>query len=102
MRVSAALALLPLTLAAPQKRAPLHIPRDVQLIEDHYIVKLKAPEGEFRATVDALVADIAADADLVYENFGGFAASLTAKEVEALRSNPNVSTLARTCDGYHE
>ncbi|KAI9149875.1 Subtilisin-like serine protease AsES [Paramyrothecium foliicola] len=98
MRASLALALLPLALAAPQKRAPLHVPRDVNLVEDHYIVKLKAPEGEFQATVDALVSDIAADADLVYENFGGFAASLTKEEVEALRSNPNVEYIEQDAE----
>ena len=91
MKFSAVLAILPLALAAPQKRAPLHVPRDANLIEGHYIVKLKAPaEGEFRAAVDEVVANIAADADLVYENFGGFAASLSEEEVEALRSNPAV------------
>lgn len=98
MRFSAALALLPLALAAPQKRAPLHVPRDVPLVDNHYIVKLKAPQGEFRTTVDALVSSIAADADLVYENFGGFAATLTAEEVEALRSNPSVEFIEQDAE----
>jgi subtilisin family serine protease len=98
MRVSLALALLPLALAAPQKRAPLHVPRGAQLIENHYIVKLKAAQGEFQATADEVIASIAADADLVYQNFGGFAATLTAEEVEALRSNPNVEFIEQDAE----
>ncbi|KAH7312683.1 alkaline phosphatase [Stachybotrys elegans] len=98
MKFSAILAVLPLALAAPQKRAPLHVPRDVDLIEGHYIVKLKAPEGEFRTAVDSVVSSIVADADHVYENFGGFAATLTPEEVEALRSNPAVEFIEQDAE----
>jgi subtilisin family serine protease len=99
MRASVALALLPLALAAPQKRAPLHVPRDVNLVEGQYIVKLKAPaEGEFTASINSVVASIAADADIVYEDFGGFAATLTPEEVEALRSNPSVEFIEQNAE----
>jgi hypothetical protein len=91
MRVSVLLATLPLALAAPQKRAPLHIPRNVELVEDKYIVKLRVPsDGDVSATVDAAVSVIAADADQIFETFGGFAATLTKEEIETLRSSPNV------------
>jgi subtilisin family serine protease len=61
-------------------------------------VKLKAAQGEFQATADEVIASIAADADLVYQNFGGFAATLTAEEVEALRSNPNVEFIEQDAE----
>ncbi|KFA74139.1 hypothetical protein S40288_08182 [Stachybotrys chartarum IBT 40288] len=98
MRASVLLAVLPLALAAPQKRAPLIVPRDVDLIEGHYIVKLKASSDEFSAQADTVISSIAADADLVYENFGGFAASMTEEEVEALRSNPNVEYIEQDAE----
>jgi hypothetical protein len=91
MRASVLLAILPLALAAPQKRAPLVIPRDAELIQGKYIVKLKDVSSDFTAQADTVISSIAADADLVYENFGGFAATLTEEEIEALRSNPAVS-----------
>lgn len=95
MRAEALLALLPLVAAAPHKRAPLHIPRDVELIEGKYIVKMKAPEeGSVSAQmVDESVKEIVDHADFTYDTIGGFASSLTEEEIETLRSDPNVSHL---------
>ncbi|KAH7318414.1 subtilisin-like protease PR1I [Stachybotrys elegans] len=88
MRASILIAALPLAMAAPQKRAPLIVPRDVEIIPNKYIVKLKEPaEGEVSAAIDTVVSSIAADADVVYENLGGFAATLSDEEVESLRSS---------------
>ena len=96
MRVEALLALLPLVAAAPHKRAPLHIPRDVELIEGKYIVKMKEPskDGVSAQMIDQAVASIASKADFVYDNIGGFASSLTEEEIEKLRNDPNVSSKA--------
>lgn len=96
MRAETLLALLPLVAAAPHtKRAPLHVPRDVELIEGKFIVKFKDPkEGEFSAQkLDDAVIDIASRADYTYDNINGFAASLTEEEIDTLRSDPNVSAL---------
>ncbi|KAK0389180.1 hypothetical protein NLU13_2755 [Sarocladium strictum] len=93
MRAETLLALLPLVAAAPHtKRAPLHVPRDVELIEGKFIVKFKDPkEGEFSAQkLDDAVIDIASRADYTYDNINGFAASLTEEEIDTLRSDPNV------------
>jgi subtilisin family serine protease len=87
MRSSVLLAALPLAFAAPHKRAPLHVPRDADLIEGSYIVKVKA-SGD--ATIQSTIQSIAAQADNVFENFGGFSAKLTPEEVDALRNDPNV------------
>jgi subtilisin family serine protease len=88
MRSAALLAALPFVLAAPHKRAPLHIPRGVELIEGHYIVKFKEQSSDVAAS--AAVQSIVAQADSVFETFGGFAASLTDEEVETLRNSPSV------------
>jgi subtilisin family serine protease len=98
MRASVLLAILPLALAAPQKRAPLVIPRDAELIQGKYIVKLKESSGDFTTQADNVISSIAADADLVYENFGGFAATLTKEEIEALRSNPAVEYIEQDAE----
>jgi hypothetical protein len=96
MHAIALLSLLPLALGAPTKRAPLYIPEDAELLEGKYIIKLKSPEVGIASTasakklIESTVDKIDADADYVYEKIGGFAASLTEEEVEALRSNPNV------------
>lgn len=87
MRSVALLAALPLALAAPHKRAPLHIPRDVDLIEGKYIVKVKA---QSEVGIQSAIQSIAAQADTVFETFGGFSASLTEEELDTLRSNPDV------------
>lgn len=93
MRVEALLALLPLVAAAPHKRAPLHIPRDVDLIEGKFIVKFKEPK-EGSVSIQSLgeaVTSITSHADYLYDNIGGFASSLTEEEIETLRNDPNVS-----------
>ncbi|KAI9158117.1 Cuticle-degrading protease [Paramyrothecium foliicola] len=93
MRVSALLALLPLVAAAPavQKRAPLIPATKGEAVEGKFIVKLKpASSSNMRIAVNSAVQSIAADADQVFDNLGGFAATLTAEEVEALRDNPSV------------
>lgn len=90
MRSATILAALPLAAAipAPAKRAPLVVPETDELIEGSYIVKLKSSEG-----VQTAVSSIAADADAIYSSINSFAASLTEEEVEALRDDPNVSSL---------
>ena len=90
MRSAALFAVLPLALAAPHKRAPLHIPRDVDLIEGKYIVKVKSSS---EVGIQSAIQSIAAEAETVFETFGGFAASLTSEELDTLRSNPDVSSL---------
>lgn len=93
MRASALLALLPLAMAAPAKRAspaPVLVPRGAQVIDGKYIVKMKS-EAKI-AAVDTAINAIAADADHTYnQSFHGFAASLTPEELEKLKNDPNVS-----------
>ncbi|KAK6063882.1 serine protease precursor [Seiridium cupressi] len=95
MRTAAVLASLPLALAAPSmsKRAqpaPLIKPRDTQLIDGKYIVKLKqnAVDGALSSTMSTL----SSDADYVYNNgkFRGFASGLSADELAAMRDDDNV------------
>ncbi|OTB02284.1 hypothetical protein M426DRAFT_24907 [Hypoxylon sp. CI-4A] len=93
MRTTTALALLPLALAAPSKRAtpaPVIRPRGAQLVDGKYIVKMKA--GAKAESVQASIQSVASDADFVYNNnkFQGFASSLTAEELEALQGNDDV------------
>jgi hypothetical protein len=96
MRADIIIACLPAAaLAAPAKRAPLHIPRDVELITGKYIVKMMEPEGSIMeasvsSKIEKCVESITADADFVYDVIGGFASSLSDEEVEALRDNPDV------------
>lgn len=91
------LALLPLALAAPSKRAtpaPLLVPRNAQAVEGKYIVRMK-DHAKGKAVASAISA-IAADADFTYSHcFQGFAAAMTAQEVEKLRGNPDVSCHVR-------
>ncbi|PHH88409.1 hypothetical protein CDD83_7553 [Cordyceps sp. RAO-2017] len=92
MRSAAFLTLLPLALAAPAKRAtpaPVLVPRNAQAVEGKYIVMMK---GEVKGeAVASAVESIAADADYTYSHsFRGFSASLTPKELESLRGNPDV------------
>jgi hypothetical protein len=101
MRADILVACLPaVALAAPAKRAPLHIPRDVELITGKYIVKMKEPESSIMeasvsSKIEECVESIAADADFIYDVVGGFASSLSDEEVEALRDNPNVGFFLR-------
>ncbi|KAL7788188.1 serine protease precursor [Trichoderma ceciliae] len=92
MRASSLLALLPLAMAAPSRRAspaPVLIPHGAQLVEGKYIVKMKAEAHV--AAVDAAIAGIKADADHTYaHSLTGFAAKLIPEELERLRNDPNV------------
>ncbi|EQL01487.1 subtilisin-like protease [Ophiocordyceps sinensis CO18] len=91
------LALLPLALAAPSKRAtpaPLLVPRNAQAVEGKYIVRMK-DHAKGKAVASAISA-IAADADFTYSHcFQGFAAAMTAQEVEKLRGNPDVDYIEK-------
>lgn len=94
MRTTAALALLPLALAAPAKRAtpaPVIRPRGAQLLDGKYIVKMK---GDAQlASIQSSIQSVSSDADFVYNSnkFKGFASTLTAEELEALKNNADVS-----------
>jgi uncharacterized protein with ACT and thioredoxin-like domain len=79
---------LPLVAATPVKRAPL-LTRDAsEVIEGKYIVVMNG--GSQVSAVNNAISSIAADADYVYNNLGGFAASLTDAEVDSLRNDPSV------------
>ncbi|KAI0180665.1 peptidase S8/S53 domain-containing protein [Hypoxylon sp. FL1284] len=93
MRTATALALLPLALAAPSKRAspaPVIKPRGAQLVDGKYIVKMKA--GAKADSVQTSIQSVSSDADFVYNSskFKGFAGSLSAEELEALKNNDDV------------
>lgn len=78
--------------AVASARAPLKTPEGAEVIEGKYIVMMKdGPQISSSASIQSAVGSIAADADLVYKKLGGFAASLTEEEVEALRDDPNAS-----------
>ncbi|KAI0446060.1 subtilisin-like protease PR1K [Xylaria telfairii] len=93
MRSAAILAALPLALAAPAKRAspaPLLKPRNGDIIEGKFIVKMKSSSG-----IEILEAHknlVAGNVDFTYNShqFTGFAASMTDAEVEALQNMPDV------------
>ncbi|CAG9984323.1 unnamed protein product [Clonostachys byssicola] len=87
MRSSALLSLLPLAAATPFKRAPL-LTRD-NAEEGKYIIVMN--QGAQTSSISSVVQSISAEADHVYNTIGGFAASLTEKEVETLRNDPNVA-----------
>lgn len=94
MRSAAILAALPLALAAPSKRAtpaPLLKPRNAEIIEGKYIVKMKSTIGI--QSLESHKNLIAAKADYTYQShkFTGFAASMTAEEVEKLQNMDDVS-----------
>lgn len=95
MRVSSLLALLPLAMAAPSKRAspaPVLVPRGAKVLEGKYIVKMRT-EAQLSA-VESALSGVSAGADHRYSHsFTGFAASLTPGELEALQNDPNVSCL---------
>ncbi|KAI1844127.1 hypothetical protein JX265_013768 [Neoarthrinium moseri] len=93
MRTAAVLSVLPLALAAPSKRAqpaPLLKPRGGQLVDGKYIIKLKhdAQDGALGMAMKTL----SSDADHVYNSgkFTGFASSLTAEELDALRNDDSI------------
>ncbi|KAI0969258.1 subtilisin-like protease PR1K [Xylaria arbuscula] len=93
MRSAVILAALPLALAAPSKRAspaPLLKPRNADIIEGKYIVKMKSS-----STVEVLEAHknlVSNKVDYTFNShkFTGFAVSMTAEEVEALQNMPDV------------
>ncbi|KAI1281430.1 subtilisin-like protease PR1K [Xylaria sp. FL0933] len=93
MRSAAILAALPLALAVPSKRAspaPLLKPRNADIIEGKYIVKMKSS-----STVETLEAHknlVSSKVDYTYNShkFAGFAVSMTPEEVEALQNMPDV------------
>uniref|UniRef100_A0A4E9DPK5 Cuticle-degrading protease n=1 Tax=Gibberella zeae TaxID=5518 RepID=A0A4E9DPK5_GIBZA len=78
--------------ATIEKRAPL-ITRDESGIEGKYIVMMKPTSGNEISTARVKSAAKAVDVkpDMVFDNLGGFSASLTARDVEDLRNNPNVA-----------
>ncbi|KAI1641823.1 subtilisin-like protein [Daldinia loculata] len=93
MRTAAALALLPLALAVPSKRAtpaPVIKPRGAQLVDGKYIVKMKADAKA--ESIQSSIQSVASDADFVYNTnkFKGFASSLSEEELEALKNNADV------------
>ncbi|KAI1754385.1 subtilisin-like protease PR1K [Xylaria castorea] len=93
MRSAAILAALPLALAAPSERsspAPLLKPRNGDVIEGKYIVKMKSSSGV--QILEAHKNMVASKVDYTYNSnqFAGFAASMTAEEVEALQNMPDV------------
>ncbi|KAI0097066.1 subtilisin-like protein [Daldinia grandis] len=93
MRTATALALLPLALAAPSKRATPALvikPRGAQLVDGKYIVKMKADAKA--ESIQSSIQSVASDADFVYNTnkFKGFASSLSEEELEALKNNADV------------
>ncbi|KAI1180050.1 subtilisin-like protease PR1K [Nemania sp. FL0916] len=93
MRSAAILAVLPLALAAPSRRAspaPLLKPRNADVIEGKYIVKMKSSSGA--KIIEAHKSLVASKVDYTYnsDKFSGFAVSMTPEEVEALQNMPDV------------
>lgn len=98
MHYSALLAVFPaLALASPlstqAKRdvpAPLLKPRGATILTDKYIVKMK--DGLRTASFQTTMSTYGAKADHVYHlsHMEGFAGSLTAEELQALRDDPDV------------
>lgn len=89
MRLSVLLSLLPFALAAP---APLLVPKGKQIIADQYIVKFKEGSSLSALDSDVTIQNAVQNAKHVYAQvFNGFATTLDAKALEALRSHPEVS-----------
>ncbi|KAI1828383.1 subtilisin-like protease PR1K [Xylaria intraflava] len=92
MRSAAVLATIPLALAAPSAKraspAPLLTPRNAEVIQGKYIVKLKTGSDSLEAHTNL----ISSKTDHTYSagTFSGFAASLTAEEIETLQNMPDV------------
>ncbi|KAG5789502.1 hypothetical protein H9Q69_011445 [Fusarium xylarioides] len=95
MRLIAALTALLMAEAAtasPVKRAPLITRQEGEALGGKYIVMMKNVASINAAKVLKTAVDsVAADPDIIYKKVGGFAASLTKKEIEELRKNPNVA-----------
>lgn len=87
MRFSTVLPLVPVALAA----APIYNSTDAGLlVEDKYIVKLK--DRVSLAAADDTLSALSTGADEVFSGgFNGFAATLDAASLEALREHPDVS-----------
>lgn len=95
MRSATLLALAPLVLAAPSKRAspaPLHVPRSTgdNLVEGKYIVKMY--DNVATDSLQRTMTTTAAEPDHVYDvpGFKGFASALTPEEIESLQNHPDV------------
>lgn len=82
-----------LSAASPVRRTPL-ITRE-NAIDDEYIVMMKKSEVSISMTssIQNAVGSIAADADVVWNKIGGFAAKLSKADIETLRSDPSVSLI---------
>lgn len=98
MRLSVLLSLLPLALAAPAQRsapAPLLVPEGKEIIADQYIVKFKEGSSLSALDSDVTIQSAIENATHVYAQvFNGFATTLDAKGLEALRNHPEVSPLS--------
>ncbi|GAP89626.1 putative serine protease precursor [Rosellinia necatrix] len=93
MRSAVILAALPLVLAAPSKRAspaPLLKPRNADVIEGKYIVKMRSSSSV--QVLEAHKNMVSSNIEYTYNShkFTGFAAAMTAEEVEALQNMPDV------------
>ncbi|KAI3343416.1 subtilisin-like protease PR1K [Ustulina deusta] len=94
MRSATILAALPLALAVPSKRAspaPLLKPRNANVIEGKYIVKMKSSSSSIEV-LEAHKSLVSSNVDYTFNSnkFAGFAASMTDEEVEALQNMPDV------------
>lgn len=76
--------------ASMQKRAPL-ITRDETGIDGKYIVMMKpASSAKTTARVKSAAKSVDVEPDMVFDKLGGFSATLSDKEVDNLRNDPNV------------
>ncbi|KAM0266885.1 hypothetical protein ACHAPA_006454 [Fusarium lateritium] len=77
--------------ASVQKRAPL-ITRDETGIDGKYIVMMKpASSVKTTARVKSAAKSVDVEPDMVFDKLGGFSATLSDKEVDDLRNDPNVA-----------
>ncbi|PHH61960.1 hypothetical protein CDD81_7709 [Ophiocordyceps australis] len=94
MRFVETLLLFPLVLAAPgparrSSLAPLLVPRDGQLVEGQYIVKMRSEVAE--QSISSAMQGLSAEPAYTYrDSFNGFAGSLTPEELEKIRAHPDV------------
>jgi subtilisin family serine protease len=90
------LALLPLAAAAPasswkrETPAPVIVPRNVEVLADEYIVKMR--DGMSVSGIDETLEALKADAKYVYNavGFKGFATTLNAQALRVLQNHPDV------------
>lgn len=76
--------------ASVHKRAPL-ITRDETGIDGKYIVMMKpASSVKTTARVKSAAKSVDVKPDMVFDKLGGFSATLSDKEVDDLRNDPNV------------